>query len=85
MWDARFSCSIISNRNVQIDKNSKKYNLKKTDFWMICVLSSKPIATKRSKSVGFSYGMFVTFSIWAFLFESIEQEHQVPHIQKKDM
>ena len=27
--------------------------------------------------------MFVTFSIWAFLFESIEQEDQAPHIQKE--
>ena len=29
--------------------------------------------------------MFVTFSIWAFLFESIEQEDQASPIQKKDM
>ena len=47
------------------------------------VLSSKPIATKRSKSVCFSDVMFVTFSIWVFLFENIEQKDQVPHIQKK--
>ena len=44
-----------------------------------------PIATQRSKSMCFSDVMFVTFSIWAFLFESIEQEDQVPHIQKKGM
>ena len=31
------------------------------------------------------YVMFVTFSIWAFLFESREQEDQVPHIHKKGM
>ena len=49
------------------------------------VLSSKPIAAKRSKSVCFSDVMFVTFSIWAFLFECIEQEDQVPHIHKKGM
>ena len=29
--------------------------------------------------------MFVTFSIWAFLFESIVQVAQVPDIQKKGM
>ena len=45
------------------------------------VLSSKPIATKKTKSVGFSDVMFVTFSIWAVLFESMVQEDQVPHIQ----
>ena len=29
--------------------------------------------------------MFVTFSIWTFLFKSIEQEDQASNIQKKDM
>ena len=33
----------------------------------------------------FSNARFVTFSILAFLFESIEQKDQVPHIQKKNM
>ena len=29
--------------------------------------------------------MFVTFSIWALLLESIEQEDQTPLIQNKDV
>ena len=41
------------------------------------VLSSKPIAAKRSKSGCFPDVVFVT------LFESMEQEDQAPHIQKK--
>ena len=33
--------------------------------------------------MGFSDVMFVTFSIWAFLFESIEQKEQKDHVPER--